>query len=95
MESYPSNPIHLAMIGTRIGDARRRLKITKAELARRIGQPGREGWRLVHRWENGVLLPEPSDLIRLAHALNISFGPSCSACGRPFHDDHNPIPLVN
>jgi transcriptional regulator with XRE-family HTH domain len=60
----------LPMMGYRIKAARRAAKLSRAQLARRLGV----GTRLVADWERGDLRPEPSEIEGLAKVLYPDFG---------------------
>lgn len=62
----------LSDIGVRIAEARERLGITKAELARRIGKPTKAGWRLIHKWEEEGQNPDSESLAMLARGLEVT-----------------------
>jgi transcriptional regulator with XRE-family HTH domain len=61
-----------ASVGDRIAEARERLGWTKAELARRIGKPGKNGWRLIQKWEKGEQRPDRESLMLLAGVFGVS-----------------------
>lgn len=55
-------------LGGRVQEARERLGIGQAEMARRVGVVTTTAWR----WEHDRSVPRPSDLERLADALGVS-----------------------
>ena len=55
-------------MGQRIAEARARLGLTKAELARRVGVK----WRKLQKWESEGQIPETSSLPALARGLEMT-----------------------
>lgn len=54
-------------IGERIRTARLQANLTQAQLGERVGRE----YRTIHRWEYAQRIPNLTDLLLLAHALDV------------------------